>query len=1045
MDAQLDAQLDVGEAPRDVNAAAAGTEAAISMPHDSMVTVRLSEPPALHVDTRSSVLATGHARVASIAEKEIVEVHTESIGTPDITLEDVRENDTDTQEDSPRITMMDANGNEVESPSGSESAASRNGESRRGSDSSSGSEVEQVNWEELEKTEEQEPRSESSDDSTTLLLARLEQENNLLATNPKSGIAKVQVVEKQRNRSQSRPPSIQHLKRLVNGPTPPALRYSMIPAPPMTDLEFYAALVQDYSRTAQCLPTLLSKKIRSGIPPPLRGVVWQSMTGARDRLLEDQFDRLCGESSPYEGIIGKDLGRSFPGVEMFRDPEGDGQRMLGRVLKCFSLYDHKIGYCQGLGFLVGPLLMHMGDKQAFCVLVRLMEHYDLRSCFLPDLSGLHVRIHQFRELLKQHLPELSTHLDILQIEPAYVSQWFLSFFAVTCPLPMLFRIYDVIFAEGASETIMRVALSLMRKNEQKILACTEFEDVMQLLLSRGLWDVYHYNADEFVNDFVSLTGVVTRDSLQALEQSFKEAGSVDPASPSESVGSAASRFLGRLWSGSNSSTKSTNLSPGLTAPSRPISFLRRSPSKQSIASTLNSIEGGASSDSMMSQSTDATSVSRDSSNADGASIRTQSGMVNASKSNKDRNLHGQIEDLLTALSEMQRDHAILATQLQREREEREEDRQAVRSLLDGLRKKASQETVKSSSSDGSLETVKATPAERYLVENEEASPTESDAEETNSIDSASTNPEPADLSALLDIVEERFAEPAANRRSSLMLSRSQLRDELARAKERLIIEASKTQEYGRQLSEQQQEISNLKDQVKESHVHARNAHAEKQRLEKQIHDLRAKRSAASTPDGSKDTETEWPSRSSNGGLREFKLGRQDSNRSGAPTFNKRTSSLNMASIMARENTSPSHSRAPSSSDTSSTKTDVDTDALVLELVQAKTAEAVAKQEAEEAKAKLEGLRKMLGLASSDSGTISLHRSSPSQPMIERSATGLGAYIGKGNSNTAKENQTPASAVVAPTTSTSGGGGGGGFWGGWGKRAVSSSSNEKVGL
>jgi hypothetical protein len=313
------------------------------------------------------------------------------LDTPNIMLEEVEE---DTEEESPRITMMDPNGNEVLSPSGSESVGSRDGESRRGSESSDASvEGGGVNWEELEKTEEQEPRNESSDDvssrtcsfvtpdtqlmyqSTALLLARLEQENNLLATNPKSGIAKVQIVEKPRPR-QSRPPSIQHLKRLVNGPTPPALRYSMIPAPPMTDLEFYAALVQDYARTAQYLPTLLSKKIRNGIPPPLRGVVWQSMSGARDPLLEDQFDRLCGESSPYEGIISKDLGRSFPGVEMFRDPEGDGQRMLGRVLKCFSLYDHKIGYCQGLGFLVGPLLMHMGDKQAFCVLVRYVSFLD---------------------------------------------------------------------------------------------------------------------------------------------------------------------------------------------------------------------------------------------------------------------------------------------------------------------------------------------------------------------------------------------------------------------------------------------------------------------------------------------------------------------------------------------------------------------------------------------------------------------------------------------------------------------------------------------
>lgn len=138
----------------------------------------------------------------------------------------------------------------------------------------------------------------------------------------------------------------------------------------MTELEFWAVLVTDYPQTAQRLPTLTSNKIRGGIPPPLRGVVWMSIAGARDRFLEDEYERLSGESSPYENLIGKDIGRSFPGVEMFRDPNGDGQKMLGKVLKCFSLYDQKIGYCQGLGFVVGPLLMHLRDSEAFCVLVR---------------------------------------------------------------------------------------------------------------------------------------------------------------------------------------------------------------------------------------------------------------------------------------------------------------------------------------------------------------------------------------------------------------------------------------------------------------------------------------------------------------------------------------------------------------------------------------------------------------------------------------------------------------------------------------------------
>jgi hypothetical protein len=199
-----------------------------------------------------------------------------------------------------------------------------------------------------------------------LLLARLEQENNAIMADSKAG-SKIALA---RHRSQSRPPSISQIKRLVEIDTSD-VRYSQLPSPPpMTELEFWAALVRDYPQTIQRLPTLTLNKIRGGIPAPLRGVVWQSASGAREKVIEDQYDLLCGESSPYENIINKDLGRSFPGVEMFKDPEGEGQKMLGRVLKCFSLYDSKIGYCQGLGFLVGPLLMQMGDKEAFCVLVR---------------------------------------------------------------------------------------------------------------------------------------------------------------------------------------------------------------------------------------------------------------------------------------------------------------------------------------------------------------------------------------------------------------------------------------------------------------------------------------------------------------------------------------------------------------------------------------------------------------------------------------------------------------------------------------------------
>ncbi|MCJ1260789.1 hypothetical protein MMC22_000652 [Lobaria immixta] len=847
-----------------------------------------------------------------------------------------------------------------------------------------------VDWDELDKSEEQAPRDECSDESTAFLLARLEQENNALATDPKAAIARA------RKRTHSRPPSIQQLKKLVNEPTSSSLRYSMVPSPPpMTELEFWAALVVNYSQTAQRLPTLTSKKIRSGVPPPLRGVVWISIAGARDSLLEEEYDRLCGESSPYENLIGKDIGRSFPSVEMFRDPSGEGQKMLGKVLKCFSLYDQKIGYCQGLGFVVGPLLMHMGDKEAFSVLVRLMEHYDLRSCFLPDLSGLHLRIYQFQQLLSQHLPTLAAHLDNLQIEPLYVSQWFLSFFGVTCPLPMLLRIYDVILTEGASETLMRVALSLMRRNETKILGCTEFEDVMQLLLSRGLWGTYACNADDLVNDFVGLTGLVTRESLETLEAGFKDAQREDSnvkISSEPHVRAAASRFLGRFWAGSNSPKVTSPTSSLLVAaPSHSSSFLRRTPSKQSMASTLNSIESAESH--MSTTSTDATTMSNSSSTVytpvKSIHVFNDTGVPTVGDTSKDKDLHRQIEDLLTALSDMQREQTILSNDLQKEREEREEDRSMILTFIEKAKSSAALEL---GLNDQENEIRQSLPKARSVLH--------------ISQDSV------AELEDQLNI--------AKTKRSSIVQTKQQLREDVMLWKDQHSLEATRSAALSRQLTELEVENTRLLDQFREARTRMQDAHQDKQRLEKQIQDLKSGRASSSdnsTSDEYSPITIEIPETRS-GGLREFKLGRSSpsSPRSqAAPAFSKRSSSLGIQAVLATEDHKPPGD-----------------DALLLELVGAKTAEVIAKQELEEVKAKLDSLRRLLGDHGPASPVIvNGHRPSPSEPCVVKTSSVSSGVALPARAGTAKLGQQEGLKVVTPPT-----GSGGGFFSGWGKRTVS---------
>ncbi|KJR87308.1 GTPase activating protein (Evi5) [Sporothrix schenckii 1099-18] len=1095
--------------------------------HDSLVTVRLSEPPVLSINTHST--ASGASTGAA--------------------AEDARPS-TPTMARSQRATMPTVAENESDSDDSSE-------------------DDEDVNWEQLQQTENEESNGQNSD-NTAMLLARLEQENAKLATNPKS--IRVQVRDSaQQSPRRVRPVSVAQLRDMVQGPTPAALRYSMLPPPPMTDLEFYAALVQDYHQTAARLPTLLSNKIRKGIPPPLRGVVWQGMTGAtRDAALLDQYERFCDATSPYEGIIGKDLGRSFPGVDMFREPDGDGQRMLGRVLKSYSLHEPRIGYCQGLAFLVGPLLMHMPDREAFCVLVKLMENYDLRSSYMPDLAGLHVRIYQFRELLRSTLPELSSHLEDLQVDPAaYVSQWFLSFFAVTCPLPMLFRMYDVVFAEGAAETIMRVALSLMQNNQARLLACAELEDAIQLLLSRGLWDCYHYNADEFVLHFLSLSNVVSRDRLASLDQAYREAqianinNQTDASSNADRasiISTIASRFLGRLWTSSSSSSStpvaitaaaaaasnpppsidespslsnSTNdlasssglasptsaLSPltqpltlnaGLSAPPlRPLSFLQRSSSKHSIASTVNSMEAASpaagpsssatsssSSSVLSSTSTDATSLSRDSSSDITASAKnaSTSNSANNKNSDNDRYLHSQIEDLLTALSDLQRQHALTTDQLQREREERSDDQKAVQTLLRNLREKSTKKTVA-----GPIKKAPVTFGVQLRTTELDDTPVASKSTTaTQSSDIELSMPQD-ELFALLEPVEARFSAKVDNRRSSVPQTKSQLRDELGRAKEQLVNELAKGQDRNRQVNEMEQELATMKDQLRDSHARARVLHQDKQRLERQIHDLRTRvaSEAASAAvaaaagaarithsngadlssssgaestgaQGIADAATEWfgratgtgagggtPSKAgASGGLRELKLGRSKSTPTQAsgpaatgppPATNalsmfggngKRSSSLIVRGTGRRESVFGGGMGSYQSGNEDSMEQQQD--ALVLELVQAKTSEAVARQEAEEAKQKLESLRKALGLSANDMASM-LHNArnsgggaaaataataastaaSAAMGVLGRLTTSMSESNAHATSTKAVAATAPAAAPATNTTSSSG--------------------------
>ncbi|KAL8901694.1 MAG: hypothetical protein Q9207_005063 [Kuettlingeria erythrocarpa] len=160
------------------------------------------------------------------------------------------------------------------------------------------------------------------------------------------------------------------------------------------------------------------------------------------------------------------------------------------VCKAYALFDEGVGYAQGMNFLAMPLLFNMPEEEAFCLLVRLMNHYHLRDMFVQDMPGLHLHLYQFERLLEDLEPALYCHLYRRGVHPQlYATQWFLTLFAYRFPLQLVLRVYDLILSEGLEGAILKFGIVLMQKNAQTLLSMHDMTALTSFLKEK-LFDIY---------------------------------------------------------------------------------------------------------------------------------------------------------------------------------------------------------------------------------------------------------------------------------------------------------------------------------------------------------------------------------------------------------------------------------------------------------------------------------------------------------------------------------------------------------------------------
>ena len=211
----------------------------------------------------------------------------------------------------------------------------------------------------------------------------------------------------------------------------------------------------------------LKSRTRKGIPDNLRSYVWQLFAGKDKLVKKGLFEKLDKEpiNKNSEFSIIKDLDRTYPLCQLFKEKYGKGQRNLFRVLSNYSKYNKKIGYVQGLGYLAALFLIYMDEESAFYMLHAVIKNYEMEGLYLPGFPDLKKKFYVLLNLEKKFIPEIYNILKRDEALPSfYASEWFMCLFCKNLKPNILVRIIDVFLYEGY-KVIYRFAIAFLKMKE----------------------------------------------------------------------------------------------------------------------------------------------------------------------------------------------------------------------------------------------------------------------------------------------------------------------------------------------------------------------------------------------------------------------------------------------------------------------------------------------------------------------------------------------------------------------------------------------------
>ncbi|KAH8363663.1 hypothetical protein KR084_012792, partial [Drosophila pseudotakahashii] len=261
----------------------------------------------------------------------------------------------------------------------------------------------------------------------------------------------------------------------------------------------------------------LKRYIRKGIPGPYRPDVWMKISGAaaaqrrspdlfRNLLRTEPFDKEISDS------ISIDLPRTFPDNIHFDTKK----QRLYNILIAYAHHNRDVGYCQGLNYIAGLLLIVTDDEEkSFWLLKHIVENI-VPQYHSHNMANLLRDLAVFRDLVIRRIPAVNRHVDNLGLPyPVIASKWFICIFAEVLPVETVLRIWDCVFAEGY-KIVFRAALAMFVTHKNAILACDDIAALANLFRDTMIQDSIVTDCHGFIEAMFSLR--LKRSELESLRK-----------------------------------------------------------------------------------------------------------------------------------------------------------------------------------------------------------------------------------------------------------------------------------------------------------------------------------------------------------------------------------------------------------------------------------------------------------------------------------------------------------------------------------------------